>query len=31
VAAIRSGRRFVGCEREDAYYQIACERLSKAL
>jgi site-specific DNA-methyltransferase (adenine-specific) len=29
VATIRSGRRFVGCEREDAYYQIACERLSK--
>ncbi len=28
VAALRSGRRFVGCEREEAYYKIACERLS---
>lgn len=30
VAAIRSGRRFVGCEREGACYEIASERLSKA-
>nr|WP_244297567.1 site-specific DNA-methyltransferase [Stappia indica] len=28
VAAVRSGRRFVGCEREEAYYKIACERLA---
>ncbi|MGV2977217.1 DNA methyltransferase [Roseibium alexandrii] len=30
VAALRSGRRFVRCEREEAYYEIASERLSKA-
>lgn len=30
VAALRAGRRFVGCEREGAYYEIASERLSKA-
>jgi site-specific DNA-methyltransferase (adenine-specific) len=30
VAALRAGRRFVGCEREEAYYEIASERLSKA-
>ncbi len=31
VAALRAGRRFVGCEREAAYYDIASERLSKAV
>lgn len=30
VAALRSGRFFVGCEREEAYFDIACERLSKS-
>ncbi|WP_269586324.1 DNA methyltransferase [Roseibium sp. Sym1] len=30
LAALRAGRRFVGCERERAYYEIASERLSKA-
>ncbi|WP_428649741.1 DNA methyltransferase [Roseibium sp.] len=30
VAALRAGRRFIGCEREEAYYEIASERLSKA-
>nr|WP_244327653.1 DNA methyltransferase [Roseibium sp. RKSG952] len=31
VAALVAGRRFVGCEREEAYYTIASERLSKAV
>jgi site-specific DNA-methyltransferase (adenine-specific) len=30
VAALTAGRRFVGSEREGAYYEIASERLSKA-
>lgn len=30
VAALRAGRRFIGCEKEEAYYDIASERLSKA-
>ncbi|QPC44647.1 site-specific DNA-methyltransferase [Kaustia mangrovi] len=29
VATLRSGRHFVGVEREEAYYRIACERLSE--
>ncbi|MET1410691.1 DNA methyltransferase [Roseibium sp. HPY-6] len=30
VVALRAGRRFIGCEREEAYYAITSERLSKA-
>ncbi|PTW61421.1 site-specific DNA-methyltransferase (adenine-specific) [Breoghania corrubedonensis] len=29
VAVIRSGRFFVGCEREEAYFNVACDRLSE--
>lgn len=31
VAALRTGRMFVGCEREAAYYDIAINRLSKVV
>lgn len=31
VAAVRQGRRFMGCEREQAYFDIACRRVSEAL
>ena len=31
VAAIQLGRSFVGIEREERYFQIACERISNAV
>lgn len=31
VAAVRSGRRFIGCEIEPAYFEIACRRIDDAL
>jgi site-specific DNA-methyltransferase (adenine-specific) len=30
VAAIQMGRKFIGCEIEQAYFDIACERISRA-
>jgi site-specific DNA-methyltransferase (adenine-specific) len=30
VAAVRLGRRFIGCEIEPRYFEIACERIQKA-
>lgn len=31
VAALQHGRRFIGIEREDRYFDVACRRLSEAL
>ena len=31
VAAIQLGRSFIGIEREERYFQIACERISNAV
>jgi site-specific DNA-methyltransferase (adenine-specific)/modification methylase len=31
VAAIQMGRTFIGIEREERYFQIACERISNAV
>ena len=31
VAAARHGRRFIGCEIEPKYFDIACRRISEAL
>jgi DNA modification methylase len=31
VAAIQLGRKFIGIEREERYFQIACERISNAV
>ena len=31
VAAVQMGRRFIGIEREERYFQIACERISNAV
>lgn len=30
VAAMQSGRRFIGIERDEGYFQIACDRIEKA-
>jgi site-specific DNA-methyltransferase (adenine-specific) len=30
VAAVVSGRRFIGCEQSDEYFAIACRRLEEA-
>ena len=30
VAAIETGRKFIGIEREPRYFDIACERISRA-
>ncbi|EAC0780247.1 site-specific DNA-methyltransferase [Salmonella enterica subsp. enterica] len=31
VAAVRLGRKFIGIERESQYFDMACERLGKAV
>jgi DNA modification methylase len=30
VAAVKSGRKFIGCEIDERFFDIACERISMA-
>ena len=30
VACVNTGRRFIGIERDEAYFKVACERIAEA-